>query len=80
MANYRVSFYKTLLSSNGLLFNCLQQQIDVRDSENAAQAAESGLRAFKAARRLRDWKLHADVIEVLRTNPAGTADGITSQG
>ncbi|MDR6305188.1 hypothetical protein GGQ85_002907 [Nitrobacter vulgaris] len=37
MKNYRVSFYKDLLNSNGHNFRCLQRQIDVV-SDDPSQA------------------------------------------
>ena len=37
MNNYRVSFYKDLLNSEGHNFKCLQHQIDIR-SDDPSQA------------------------------------------
>jgi len=65
MSDYRVSFFKTLLSSDGHRFRCLQQQIDIRDSISPEHAAESASRRFEALHGLPDWKLHADSIEVV---------------
>jgi hypothetical protein len=70
MSNYRVSFFKTLLSSDGHGFRCLQQQIDVRNSASPEHAAESALRQFEALHELPDWKLHADSIEVVAADRA----------
>jgi hypothetical protein len=64
MSGYRVSFFKNLLSSDGHCFKCLQGRIDVPDSENAALAAEAASRKFERLHGSRDWKLHADSIEV----------------
>ena len=64
MPAYRVSFYKTLLSSDGHAFKCLQQQIDVTESENVTQAAEAASRAFARLHGMRDWKVYADCFEV----------------
>jgi hypothetical protein len=58
MNNYRVSFYKDLLNSDGHSFKCLQRQVDV--------LSESPSQAMLAAERLADNKrLNADCIEVM---------------
>lgn len=64
MPAYRVSFYKTLLSSDGHAFKCLQQQIDVPDSDDVTQAVEAASRAFARLHGMRDWKIYADCVEV----------------
>jgi hypothetical protein len=64
MPHYRVSFFKTLSSSDGHCFKCLQQRIDVPNSEGTEQAAEAASRQFERLRGLPDWKLLADSIEV----------------
>jgi hypothetical protein len=68
MSAYHVSFFKYLVSSDGHPFKCLQQRLDVSDAESAAQAAESASRAFEALYGC-PWKLHADSIEVIATDP-----------
>ncbi len=72
MSDYRVSFFKDLVSSDGHRFRCLQQEIDIRNSDSSAQAAESASRTFEALHGLPDWKLRADWREVVAT---GTDDG-----
>ena len=67
MSGYRVSFFKTLLSSDGHGFRCLQQ-IDVQNSDSAEHAAESASRKFEALHELADWKLRADSIEVVSSD------------
>ena len=58
MNNYRVSFYKDLLNSDGHSFKCLQRQVDVQ-SDGPSQALE-------LAERLVDNKrLNADCVEVV---------------
>lgn len=64
MSSYRVDFFKTLLSSDGHQFKCLQQSINVKDSETPAEAAEHALRLFEALHHVPDWTLFADKIEV----------------
>ena len=58
MNNYRVSFYKDLLNSDGHSFKCLQRQVDVQ-SEGPSQAMVLAERLIDNAR------LHADCIEVM---------------
>ena len=72
MPGYRVSFYKDVLSSDGHCFKCLQQQIDVPDSKNTEQAAESASRIFASLHGLRDWRLYADSLEVVTIEPTRT--------
>jgi hypothetical protein len=64
MSAYHVSFFKNLLSSDGHPFKCLQQQVYVPESENAAQAAGSASQQFEKLHGFRDWRLYADSIEV----------------
>jgi hypothetical protein len=68
MSAYHVSFFKTLLSSDGHPFKCLQQRIDISDAESSAQAVEAASRAFEALYGC-PWKLHADSIEVIAADP-----------
>jgi hypothetical protein len=64
MPGYRVSFYKNLLSSDGHSFKCLQQQIDVPESDDVDHAAETASKLFATLHGMRDWKLYADSVEV----------------
>ena len=68
MSAYHVSFFKTVLSSDGHPFKCLQQRIDISDAESSAQAVEAASRAFEALYGC-PWKLHADSIEVIAADP-----------
>ena len=58
MNNYRVSFYKDLLNSDGHSFKCLQRQVDVQ-SEGPSQAM------VLAERLIDNERLNADCIEVM---------------
>ena len=74
MSGYRVSFFKNLCSSDGHRFRCLQQEIDIPNSDSSEQAAEAASRRFEALHGLSDWKLRADSLEVTATDPrAGAA-------
>src|SRR5262245_12079051 len=64
MSAYHASFFKTLLSSDGHPFKCLQQRIGISDAESSAQAVEAASKEFEALYGC-PWKLHADSIEVI---------------
>jgi hypothetical protein len=59
MNNYRVSFYKDLLNSDGHSFKCLQRQVDIQ-SDGPSQAL------VLAQRLVGDERLNADCVEVMR--------------
>lgn len=59
MRNYRVSFYKDLLNSDGHCFKCLQREVDV-ESDGPSQAMVLAERLVDNAR------LNADCVEVMR--------------
>ena len=58
MNNYRVSFYKDLLNSDGHSFKCLQRQIDVQ-SDGPSQAL------VLAERLVDNDRLNADCVELM---------------
>jgi hypothetical protein len=58
MNNYRVSFYKDLLNSDGHSFKCLQREVDVQ-SVGPSQAL------VLAERLVDNERLNADCIEVM---------------
>jgi hypothetical protein len=66
MSDYRVRFFKNLLSSDGHQLKCLQQQFDIPDVESAEKALDSAARQFEKLHRVRNWKMFADSIEVDR--------------
>jgi hypothetical protein len=65
MSDYRVSFFKDLVNSDGHRFRCLQQEIDILNSDSREHAAEAASRTFEALHELPDWKLRADWLEVV---------------
>jgi hypothetical protein len=65
MTGYRCSFYKTLLSSDGHRFKCLQGEIEVEASITAAEARAQASSQFARERGLCDWRIYADDIEVM---------------
>jgi hypothetical protein len=62
MRRYKVSFFKTLLSSDGHRFRCPQQVITV-ESDNRDEAVELAKHKFEGDSRICDWHLHADEID-----------------
>ena len=64
MRGYRVSFFKTLLSSDGHRFKCLQHMIDIDSAEDVDRAVEAAKRDYERVRHVPDWMLHADAFEV----------------
>ena len=65
MPDFRISFFKNVLSSDGHRFKCLQDQIDVLDAEDAGDAADRAERRFEILHQVPEWKLMADSVEVL---------------
>jgi hypothetical protein len=59
MNNYRVSFYKDLLNSDGHSFKCLQRQVDVQ-SDGPSEAL------VQAERLVDNERLNADCVEVMQ--------------
>jgi hypothetical protein len=64
MADYRISFFKNLVSSNGGRFKCLQGEIEVRGSAGPAEAVETASREFGLRHGQRDWRFYADLVEI----------------
>src|SRR5215204_1149283 len=64
MRRYRVTFFKNLLSSDGHLFKCLQQSIEIRRAKTVDRAVQAAERRYERICRVPDWKLHADTHEL----------------
>jgi hypothetical protein len=64
MNQYAIRFYKNLISSEGRPFKCLQSKIHIRAAKNIDRAVEAAKRRFERLRHVRDWKLHADTLEL----------------
>lgn len=64
MGKYRVSVFKTLLSSDGHPFKCLQFMIDIGLSRTAQRAVEAARCRYQRRVRIPDWKTIADIVEV----------------
>jgi predicted RNA-binding Zn-ribbon protein involved in translation (DUF1610 family) len=61
---YRVTFFKDLLSSDGHKFKCPQCTVDIRRARTAARAVQAAKRRFERRRRMQNWKLLADYFEL----------------
>jgi hypothetical protein len=74
MGKYRVSVFKTLLSSDGHLFKCLQFMVDIGRARTAQRAVEVARCRYQRRVRIPDWKSIADIVEVkeLETLPFRT--------
>jgi hypothetical protein len=68
MPKYRVAFFKSLLSSDGHPFKCLQEQIVLSDMETSTQAAECASKLFAAHHGSLEWRFYADEVQVTLAN------------
>jgi hypothetical protein len=64
MTSYRVSFFKSLLSSDGHQFKCLQRAIEIRRARSVERAVQAAEQRFARTYRVPDWRLYADTVEV----------------
>jgi hypothetical protein len=63
MSRYVVLFMKDVLGGNGRHIEICQSSLEV-DAVNENQATELAKQKFCEAKRLREWSLHADRVEV----------------
>ncbi len=71
MGKYRVSVFKTLLSSDGHSSKCLQFMIDIGRARTGQRAVEAARCRYQRRVRIPDWKSIADVVEVKESFMAG---------
>lgn len=64
MGKYRISVFKTLLSSDGHPFKCLQFMIDIGRARTARRAVEVARCCYQRRFRIPDWNSIADIVEV----------------
>ena len=64
MNRYLVTFFKNVSSSDGHIFKCPQQRIEIRHAKSADRAIQAAERRYERLCKLADWKLHADTREV----------------
>ena len=72
MSAYRVSVFKTLLSSDGHPFKCLQFSIDIERAKSSQRAIEAARRRYQRRGRLPDWMGIADIVEAKDMEPRGS--------
>jgi hypothetical protein len=63
MPSYRVCFMNEI-PRNDKPFHCCQRSIIIRSAPSAAQAVEAAKNQFAELEGIRDWKIHAALIEV----------------
>ena len=61
---YRVAFFKRLLSSDGHSFNCLQHTVEIRCAKSADRAIKAAERRYERLHHVSDWRLYADSFEL----------------
>jgi hypothetical protein len=64
MSQFRITFYKNLVSSNGHPYKCLQQSIIIRQAKSIDRAVRAAEHRYERMRRLPAWTLHADSLEL----------------
>ena len=63
MPSYRVCFMNEIPQADKL-FRCCQRSIVIRSAPSAEQAVEVAKKQFAELEGIRDWKIHAALIEV----------------
>jgi hypothetical protein len=67
MTSYRVCFMNEI-PRNDKLFRCCQRSIVIRSAPSAEWAIEAAKKQFAELEGIRDWKIHAGLIEVEATD------------
>ena len=63
MPSYRVCFINEI-PRNEKLFRCCQRSIIIRSARSAERAIEAAKKRFARLEGIRDWKIHAALIEI----------------
>jgi hypothetical protein len=63
MPSYRVRFINEI-PRNERLFRCCQRSIVIRSAPSAERAVEAAKKRFAELEGIRDWKIHAALIEL----------------
>ena len=63
MPSYRVRFINEI-PRNERLFHCCQRSIVIRSAPSAERAVEAATEQFAELEGIRDWKIHAALIEL----------------
>ena len=64
MNQYRVTFFKHLLSSDGHPFKCAQRTIDIQYAKSADRAIAAAERRYERLHHVGHWRLRADCFEL----------------
>jgi hypothetical protein len=75
MPSYRVRFINEI-PRNERLFRCCQRSILIRSAANAERAVEAAKEQFAQIEGIRDWKIHAALIELEPIDIANESDEI----
>ena len=67
MTSYRVCFMNEI-PRNDKLFRCCQRSIAIRSAPSAEWAIEAAKQQFAELEGIRDWKIHASLIELEATD------------
>jgi hypothetical protein len=68
MPSYRVRFMNEI-PRNDRVFRCCQRSILIRSAPNIERALEAAKQEFAELEGIRDWKIHAAVIEIEPVEP-----------
>src|SRR5262249_12896147 len=68
---YRITFFKHLLSSDGHPFKCLQHAVEIRRAKNPERAFKAAVYRYERHNHVPDWKLYADTFELEAYSQAG---------
>ena len=63
MPSYRVCFINEIPRA-GKLFRCCQRSIIIRSARSPERASEAAKKRFARLEGIRDWKIHAGLIEI----------------
>jgi hypothetical protein len=63
MSSYRV-FFMNEIPRNDKLFRCCQRSIIIRLARSPERAVEAAKKRFTRLEGIRDWKIHAALIEI----------------
>lgn len=74
MPSYRVSFINQI-PRGGRLFRCCQRSIVIRRARSPERAVEAAKKRFARLEGIRNWKIHAEMIEMQKIDPTAIANG-----
>ena len=72
MTSYRVCFFNEI-PRNDRLFRCCQRSIVIRAARTPERALEAAKKRFARLEGIRDWKVHAGLIEIEAIEPEPTS-------